>query len=140
MNGTLEEIEQSLPFGLTNAELRRLEIDFRNGTAVIELGIAVAGTVGDWERRGARICLSGLTLLTVEPPHPNYFEDYLEDGAGPPWVSRSSGHEYAELELGTKHLSEIQIDPGQFAYRLLVHDWNSYIHFRANKAELEWLD
>jgi hypothetical protein len=140
MKRTLAEIEHSLPFGLTNAELRRIDVDYASAKLSLDLGIVVSKLGHTDVRRNAKVTVTGLSVFVVEPPHSNYFDDYLEDGAGAPWISTTEGHACSVLNIDSSRLEEIPAKPDEFKFRLLVHDWNSYIHFRAKEAELQWLD
>jgi len=80
----LSEIKLSLPRGLHNAILRG--IDIRYESKEVELRLEVLGNDGgENSRTGLRILVEGLLYVVIEPPHPNYFDDALEDGIGEPW-------------------------------------------------------
>lgn len=131
---TLRDIERSLPYGFENANLRGIDIRYDNREVDIRLDVVIYKSGGKSRYEPLSIRLRGLVYVVVEPPHSNYFDDYLADGAVTPWVSATEAHRWPGSEAITDSLSRLALPDGAFRFRLLVHDWNSYIHFAAMEA------
>jgi hypothetical protein len=127
---TLSEIEKSLPRGLENAIIRSVTIQYDERLAEINMFVLSAQS----QPLPYRILLKGFLWIVIEPPHSNYFDDYLNDGPTEITVSNSEAHRWASVENTTTHLNEIPLPKGAFRFRLLVHDWNAYIHIAAMDA------
>jgi hypothetical protein len=69
---TLLEIEQSLPNGLHDAEVRKITVDHEHRRATIDLAVWVGDMDDPPERREAykegQLEISGLLFLAIEPP------------------------------------------------------------------------
>jgi hypothetical protein len=121
----IEELERNLPNGFHDALLRSFMADPVRQT--IEFAIDVSIDDGDGYR-AARLVLSGVTHLVVDPP-----------GSGASaWSSRASMIDLCEADPA---LSEhVTTPPGRFSARFFVSDWNTFIHFAAADAVLTWTD
>jgi hypothetical protein len=128
----LVELARSLPWGLHDASLEALEVDWLRGRLALTLRLVMSERQ-DLDRR-ARIDLEGLVYCSIEPPEIDPAGGYepLPDGGlriseGPgPAVSRSS------LLPATP--------PGCFLHWLYVGSWNRFIHLCAREARLTWLE
>ncbi|MGO9208508.1 MAG: hypothetical protein ACLPXM_13120 [Terriglobales bacterium] len=133
---TLQDIEKSLPYGFENAIIWDIQIRYGKRDAEMHLSVVVGENNQHSDYR-LRILLTGLLYFVIEPQHPNYFDDYLEDGPGRVWVSNSEAHQWAGAEGTSQGLKKLQLPDGAFTFRLLVHDWNAYIHIAAMSATVE---
>jgi hypothetical protein len=131
---TLSEIETRLPQGLKNATIRSINIQYDKRLAEVNMFVMSAQS----QPLSYQILLKELLWVVIEPPHTNYFDDYLDDGPAEITVSNSEAHRWASVDNTTRHLEEIPLPEGAFRFRLLVHDWNAYIHIAAMDAVCEY--
>ncbi len=130
---TLEELENTPPNGLHDAEVTRISVDYQQRSLELDVDVWV-GDMGDApEKREAykraRIDISGLLFLVMEPPDPKYpFKtgEFTIDGCN---LSKN---------LDSKLLDSIPTDA--FFRSLWVNDWNAFIHIAAREAQLVWSD
>src|SRR5579864_1916630 len=73
---TLEELENTLPNGLHDADVHRIAIDYAERRVTFDLAVWVGNLDDPPERREAyqigRIEISGLLFIVMEPPDPKY--------------------------------------------------------------------
>jgi hypothetical protein len=130
---TIEDLAATLPNGFHDARVHVVSVDFSARAAELTLDVWV-GAIDrppgpEREKyRKARLNLIGLEYLAFEPPDPRY--RYRE--AGPIKVDLCDPDD-AVAE------SRPCVQTG-FAGRLFVSDWNSFIHFAAADARLDWLE
>jgi hypothetical protein len=129
---TLLEIEQSLPNGLHDAEMRKITVDYEHLRATIDLAVWVGDMDDPPERREAykegQLEISGLLFLTTEAPDPAYpFRDNPE--------LIIDGCDSIKL-IDKKLLSTIPVHA--FVRSFFVKEWNSFIHIAAKEAALVW--
>jgi len=130
---TLEELENTLPNGLHDAEVRRVAIDYEKRKVTLELAIWVGNMddpPGQREAyKGGRIDISGLLFLVMEPPDPKYpfkASDLTIDGCD---MSKN---------LDNALLRSLPAD--SFFRSLWVNEWNAFIHIAAKSADVVWLN
>jgi len=128
---TLEELENSLPNGLHDAEVKRIAVDYEQRKATLELTVWVGDMRDPPEQREAYknglIEISGLLFLVIEPPDPKYpFQraDLTIDGCD---MSKNLNGELLR-----------SLPAGSFFRSLWVNEWNAFIHIAAKKAEMVW--
>jgi hypothetical protein len=129
---TLEELEDSLPNGLHDAEIERISIDYQQRTITIDLAVFVGDVDAPLEKRGAyregTLVISGLQFAVIEPPDARY-----------PFTSPKASR--IDTCDRTKNLdpSLLQSLPkGAFVRSLFVDDWNAFVHVSALDAEIRW--
>lgn len=110
-----------------------MSIDFTARKAVFTLSVWVGsmlnppGPEREKYRKG-RLTLVGLEYLAIEPPQPDY--PYGEGGS-----IRIDLDDPDDAVAGSRpHAKQ------GFAGRFFVSEWNSFIHFAAEDATLEWLE
>jgi len=130
---TLEELENTLPNGLHDSEVKRISVDYGRRNLVLDLSVWV-GDMGDApERREAyrkaRVEISGLLFLVMEPPDPNY-----------PFATGDLRIDGCDLRknLDSKLLDSLPTDA--FFRSLWVNEWNAFIHVAATGAQISWTD
>ena len=131
---TLEDLENTLPNGLHDAEVHKLSVDYVGRTLTLDLSVWVGDMDDPPERREAyragRIEISGLQFFVVEPPDPRYpFADALGltiDGCD---MSKNLNNEVVA-----------SLPDGAFVRSLWVNQWNAFMHIAATKAEILWRD
>jgi hypothetical protein len=135
---TLNEIENSLPNGLHDAELSHIDIDYISREVKFYLKI----WVGDpWSEktelreayRDARLTLSHFIYFVIEPPDSTY-----------PYQKATSlrvdtgSIQTAKIATSTKLPESIPDDA--FSHWFFVQEWNAFIFAAAMDARLDWKD
>lgn len=129
---TLSELAEGLPWGLHDAYLEALSIDWPRATASLTMRLMISERQ-DHERR-ARIDLAGLVFCSVEAPEIAPERGYTPTPADGLWLSNGEGSARgAEAVLPA-------IPEGCFLHWFFVKDWNRFIHVCARDASLMWLD
>jgi hypothetical protein len=125
----LFELADTLPSGLHDALVRRLELDFETRTATLYASICIgdpdAAINQERElRRDVMVVIDGLLFCHIEPPDPRRTfaagESVMIDLCNPDEAHPLSEHVRAEA----------------FFARLFVHDWNAFVHIAASSARL----
>ena len=131
---TLEELEDTLPNGLHDAEVLRFTVDYAQRTLTFDLSVWV-GTLDDpKERREAykrgRLELSGLVFLVLEPPDPRY----------PYRISPKLTIDAvdASKSLDTELLKSLPA--GAFCRSFWVNQWNACMYLAATSAAIVWMN
>jgi hypothetical protein len=130
---TFEELENTLPNGLHDAEIKRIAIDYESRIATLEVAVWVGDMNDPPEQREAykngRVNVSGLLFLVMEPPDSRY-----------PYKDSDLRVDGCDM---SKHLSSdlMQSLPADsFVRSLWVNEWNAFIHIAAKDANVEWLN
>ena len=131
---TLEELEDTLPNGLHDAEVQRVTVDYGQRSLILELAVWVGKMDDPPERREAyksgRIDITGLIFQVMEPPDPKYpFKDSKEltiDGCN---MSKNLNDELLK-----------SLPSNTFFRSFWVNEWNAFIHIAAKNAEITWLN
>jgi len=130
---TIEEIEMSLPNGLHDANLARLDIDYVNRETRFHIQIDVSDAESEdssVQHRLGYLTLSGLLYCVVEPPDPQY--PYGNNSGL--WITSSAPVTSEDV------LAKLPgpLPQGAFIHYLFVNDWNSFIYVAAMDARFEW--
>jgi hypothetical protein len=131
-----EELEASLPNGLHDAKLRRLEFDYVTRTALMDVALSIGDPdattkAGREGYRDARIEFTGFAFAALESPGEVeivHGGDGLRIDAGPGVAPNS------DVELPSNLPDEC------FVHWIFVSRWNSFIHIAAVSAKMSWLD
>jgi hypothetical protein len=129
---TLEEVESTLPNGLHDAELQNILMSYKERKLTVDLSIWVGDIDDSPERReayrAAKLVVSDVLLLVMEPPDPKYpFMDTAQltvDGCD------------MRKNLGNALLQSLPNDA--FVRSFWVTEWNAFIHIAAKGAEIIW--
>jgi hypothetical protein len=129
---TLLEIEQSLPNGLHDSEVRRITVDYEHVRATIDLAVWVGDMDDPPERREAykegQLEIFGLLFMAIEAPDPAYpFE-----GSTKLIIDGCDATKFVDKQLLNS------LPPRAFVRSFFVEEWNSFIHIAANDAVLAW--
>jgi len=132
----LIEIENSLPNGFHDAILESVEVDyvFRRVEIKLRLWTGDPDASNESEKeayREAHLELLGLVYFVIEGPDPK--SKYPETKGL--WID---GGEVKSNSVPTMPSPIEQVPPGTFKYWFFVRDWNSFIHFAAQDARLQW--
>jgi hypothetical protein len=127
---TIAEIEDQLPNGFHDAEIRSCALDFvaRTATFAVDIWIGDIGSSEESQReryRPARLEISGLAFCQIEAPDPSY-----------PFREQKP----LRVDLCEPEPSSIgsAVAAARFLARFYVSNWNSFINFAAENATLEW--
>ncbi len=135
---TFEELEEELPNGFHDAEIRGMAFDYLARTAVLSMNLLFGVGTPDDENmsvyRPATVRIVGLLLFFVQPPHPKY--DFVLDGE-PLSVSGDSVRVGQEPEMDCL-LPALPQDAT--VYRFFLDEWNSFIYLAGTTVEFSWDD
>lgn len=130
---TLEELENTLPNGLHDADVQGITVDYAQRKVTFDLAVWVGKMEDPPERREAyksgRIEISGLLFLVMEPPDPKY--PFTRTGLTIDGCDMSKN-------IGGKLLESLPAD--SFFRSFWVNEWNAFIHIAAKNAALVWVN
>ncbi len=126
---TFDELEESLPNGLHDAELLGVQIDYSHLNSAVELNIDVGtGTSTRSTYRRGRVVFTGVRYVAIDAPAVNVSDarvSRINAGSGEP---TTAAHPLPKCPADT------------FLCWLFVVDWNSFIRIAARSVALEWSD
>lgn len=123
---TFDELADSLPNGLHDAELIALEIDYRNETASVVVNIDMGLLTEGPEYRRGRLRFSGVQFVSIDPPCSE------ERSSSPSRIDAGSG------QPATAPCSLPDIAPDKFLCWLFVENWNGFVRIAARSVSLDW--
>jgi hypothetical protein len=130
---TLEELENTLPNGLHDAEVRQISVDYEQRNLAIDVAIWVGKMTDSSETREAyrkgRIEISGLLFLVMEPPDARY-----------PFAKGNLRIDGCDLSKNVERKLLDSLPSDAFFRSLWVSDWNAFIHIAATEAQISWKD
>jgi len=132
---TLKDIEESLPNGLHDAQVRRVEIDYEERTAKFLLLLWTGDLSSDEEGIRERyekgeLIIRNFIYCVIEPPDPTY--PYAKATT----ITIGAGSATEEPIITETRLPQ-ELPEGAFAYWFFVNEWNSFIHIAAMDASLK---
>jgi hypothetical protein len=127
---TLVEIEDTLPWGLHDAYLEEMAIDWPNRRLILTVRVMISERQ-DRDQR-ARVTVDGLAFCVVDPPQRM---PEAEETAHGLWIDSGTG---AAPRRAGPPLPEAP--PGCFVHCFFVHPWNAFIHVCGERARLDWLE
>jgi hypothetical protein len=130
---TLDDIVNPLPWGLHDAYIENLAIDWLSQTLTLTARLAMSEHQ-DLDQR-ARITVEGLVFCAIDPPEIDPAHGYDPLTPEGLWINFGSGAANAE---SAKRLP--QVPAGTFLNWMFVHSWNRFIHICGASAKLEWLE
>jgi hypothetical protein len=133
---TIEEIESNLPNGLHDAILGRIDIDYIERKARLDIQVSVEDAEsqqkhGDGEHRLGQLTLSGLSFCVIEAPDRRY--PYQETKGL--WIADSGPVKTGDISIKLPGL----LSQGAFVHYFFVNDWNAFIYVAAMDAHFEWI-
>jgi len=133
---TFEELDQKLPNGFHDAEIRTITLDFVNRSVVIGMNLLV-GVPGDPDperyRPGTLRVLSPC-LFFIEPPDPRY--RFVPDGTP---LNASGNSVKIGQDAAVDRLLAV-LPPNSTPYLFFLDDWNSCLYLAGGGVELSWDD
>jgi len=131
---TLEELENTLPNGLHDAEVQSLSVDYAHRSLALELMVWVGSMDDPPEGREAyktgRLEISGLVFLIMEPPDAKY----------PYRVESRLTVDIVDPGTGLDAELLASLPEGAFCHSFFVFQWNTCMHFAGKHAEMTWLN
>ena len=129
---TLDELWRSLPNGLHDAELVRLQVDYATREAAFDLNVDISRVetdVGQHEEayRLARVVFSGIQFIAIDTPDTD--DDYI----GVSLVDAGTG----QPRTAPGKLPWLPDDC--FLCWLFVVRWNGFVRIAARSVALEWI-
>jgi len=127
---TIQDIEQVLPNGFHDSTIIGLRLNYVTRTAEIDLEILISGpddAEDSEDYRPSTLSISELVYFVIEPPDSRY----LSQSGTPLLIDGGS----TEPEQSASPLPK-PLPAGAFTYSFFVHEWNSFIHVAALRAEL----
>ncbi len=130
---TLEQVEESLPNGLHDAQIQQLRIDYERAELVLRLRVLIGSpdqpapacdeyAIGD-------LTFHGLQLFATE--FPNAESAFRYPGAVWFWYERTPPGTFPAL-LADRLGPELQ------SYSLFIREWLSHIHVAARDISFAW--
>ncbi len=129
----MANVEAALPWGLHDAILESIEIDWLSARATLTVRVMITERQ-DSDRRG-KIAVSGLVFCAIDPPEidsARHYEPVPPDGL---WIGAGEG---AANEEAKSRLPKVP--DGCFLHWLFVHNWNRFIHICGRTANFTWLE
>jgi hypothetical protein len=131
---TLEELENTLPNGLHDAEVKAIAVDYETASVTLRVDIWVGSMDDPRDKREAyksgHLEITGLIFLVMEPPDSGYA--YKN---GPELIIDAVG---VGKGLDTELLKTVPI--GAFVRTFWVNQWNACMHVAASNAEIQWMN
>lgn len=121
---TLDERESQLPWGLHDAYVEGIALDFLQARAVLDVRVMMS-EAQDLDQR-ARLVIEGLVFCAIEAPQA---ADGPIDAPAGLWID--AGVERTPPDLPP-------VPAGCFLHYFFVHPWNRFIHICGRNAALEW--
>jgi hypothetical protein len=133
---TFEEIDQKLPNGFHDAEIRKMSVDFINRSILIGMNLH-AGVPGDPNperyRPGTLEVLSPC-LFFIEPPDPSY--PFIPDGSP---LNASGNSVKVGKDAEVDRLLSV-LPPNATVYLFFLDDWNSCLYLAGGSVVFSWDD
>jgi hypothetical protein len=132
---TLQEIENSLPNGLHDAQVRRVEIDYEKRIVKFSLLLWTGDlsseeeTVRETYQEG-ELTIKDFIYCVIEPPDPTY------PYAGASTITIGAGSA-TEEPIKTQTALPSELPEGAFAYWFFVNEWNSFLHIAGMDARIQ---
>lgn len=128
---TFEELIDTLPNGLHDAELQQFEMDYVHRRLKFDLDIWI-GRMGENEvrelYRPARLTIEKVALLVIEPPDANC----PWSAAGPMWIDAGAG----QPPQSESKLPDVPV--GTSVSWMYFSEMNTFLLFAAGSATLDW--
>jgi hypothetical protein len=131
---TFEEIDQKYPNGFVDAEIGSINIDYESRTAILRLNLRrnPPDSPNNQEYEPATLIVHGFYYCSIEAPSLAHISHVEKSG-----ITVDGFPEDPSLFPPFEQL-KTAFPAGAFCCRFFVHDWNSFIHIGAQKAEFVW--
>ena len=124
-------IEASLPWGLHDAYLEGLDIDWSSATLTLRVRVMMSERQ-DLDQR-AIITITGLAFCAIDAPQIDRSRGYEPTPDGGLWIDSGEGpaNDQAKAKLP-------KTPDGCFLHWFFVQPWNRFIHVSGRNAALAW--
>jgi hypothetical protein len=130
---TLAEIDAALPWGLHDAALENVVIDWPKAKLTLICRVRVTERA-DFDR-ACEIVITGLVFCAIDAPEIDAARGYRSTPPAGLWIDAGEGAANDEA------LRRLPATPaGCFLHWIFVKNWNRFIHICARKADLGWLE
>jgi len=130
---TFDEIEGTLPWGLHDAYLEGIILDWLGARLELKLRLMMSEHQ-DMDQR-ACVTVTGLVYCAIDPPEIDPKRGYVAIPEHGLWIDTGAG------AVTTGAESRLPETPaGCFLQWIFVHDWNRCIHICGKDASLSWLE
>lgn len=131
---TLQEIENSLPNDLHDAQVKRVEIDYEKRIVKFSLLLWTGYLSSEEESvqenyQEGELTIKDFIYCVIEPPDPSY--PYAEAST----ITISAGSA-TEEPIKTETALPNKLPEGAFAYWFFVNEWNSFLHIAGMDASI----
>ena len=131
---TLEEIENSLPNGLHDAEVRALLVDYERHNVTLQVSVWIGNMDDPPERREAykeaKLEIREFSFVIMEPPDGEY--PYARPG--------TLCVDGCDLRKNIPAKLLRSLPENHFFRSLWVNEWNAFVHIAARDASIEWVN
>jgi hypothetical protein len=131
---TIEEVEKTLPNGFHDASLEKLNIDYHERAAKLDLLVDVGDPDSEGNEEAKRkgvLTVSGLLFCVIAPPDSRSPYQKAEGL----WIADSGPYKSDKIPA---KLPE-PLPKGAFAHYFFVNDWNAFIIIAATDARFDWI-
>ena len=133
---TFEELEERLPNGFHDAEIRTISLDFVSRSIVVGMNLHVGKPDDhDPERyRPGTLRVVVLYLFFLEPPHPDYH--FIPNGRP---INATGKPVKVGQDAAVDRLLAV-LPPNSTSYLFFLDDWNSCLHLAGASVKFSWDD
>ncbi len=130
---TFDEIEATLPWGLHDAYLEGLVIDWLG--ARLELDVRLMMSKHQDTDQRARLTVTGLVYCAIDAPEIDPARGYTPIPDNGLWIDTGAGPAPTAPEL------RLPATPANcFLQWIFVHDWNTFMHICGGDVSFRWLE
>ena len=126
-------IEASLPWGLHDAYIEAVDIDWSRATLTLSVRVMMTERQ-DMDRR-AKITVTGLVFCAIDAPEIDPKRRYEPTPEGGLWIDSGEGPANDEAKARLPKPPD-----GCFLHWFFVQNWNCFIHVSGRDAELSWTE
>lgn len=133
---TFEEIEQELPNGFHDAEIRTIAVNFVDRSIAVGMDLHF-GSEGDSDperHRSGTLKVESFCLFFIEPPDPRY--RFVPNGSP---LNASGDSVTTGKDPAVDGLLR-NLPTGVTLYRFFLDDWNSFLYLGGANVEFSWED
>jgi hypothetical protein len=128
----LRELEDRLPNGLRDAEVRGIHVDYERHRLTLDVDVWVGTMDAPPEEREAyksgQLDISGLIFLVMEPPDAKY----------PYRISSEITIDSVDEEKSVPGELLRSVPAGAFCHSFFVFEWNTCMYFAGTNVEMIW--
>lgn len=133
---TFEELEEKLPNGFHDAEIRTINIDFLNRSIVVGMNLhaSMPGDLDPERYRPGTLRVVSPYLFFIEPPDSRYH--FVPNGRP---LNATGNSVKVGKDAAVDHLLPV-LPPNATVYLFFLDDWNSCLYLAGASVEFSWDD